>query len=175
MVSRAGATSGFYRTTFFPRYVGIWLCFCRIAEAGTVVAGKYGNFSVRIDNSVAWWDPILIASFISVDYTSDNLLICPLGTPTTKSWPDLEELPCSSTFSFTPQPENHLKQKFLKLSDDGINLLRGLLTYDPKQRLSAEQCLQSRYFLNEPLCKSKCVIKSFVLISKEFVWIFSMW
>lgn len=74
-----------------------------------------------------------------------------LGAPTIESWPGLEELPCSSTFSFTSQPENRLNDKFAKLSPDGIDLMLNLFRYDPEKRLTAEKCLRSLYFQSEPL------------------------
>lgn len=74
-----------------------------------------------------------------------------LGIPTTENWPELELLPCTANFSFEPQPENHLKEKFAKISDAGVRLFNGLFTYDPKRRITAENGRQSDYFGEEPL------------------------
>lgn len=54
--------------------------------------------------------------------------------------------------TFTEYPVSHLRKKFAHLtSEQGLQLLQGLLTYDPKQRLSAEQGLRSAYFRELPL------------------------
>lgn len=53
---------------------------------------------------------------------------------------------------FTEYPVSNVREKFgRRTSDLGIQLLQGLLTYDPKQRLTAEQALRSNYFKEIPL------------------------
>ena len=44
-------------------------------------------------------------------------------------------------------------QKFSKISKTGLNLLNGLLTYDPERRLTARQALRHSYFSELPLAK----------------------
>lgn len=54
--------------------------------------------------------------------------------------------------TFTEYPVSHLRKKFAHLTSElGLQLLQGLLTYDPKQRFSAEQALRSAYFRELPL------------------------
>ena len=36
------------------------------------------------------------------------------------------------------------------LSEHGLSLLKGLLTYDPKKRLTCESALKSEYFREDP-------------------------
>lgn len=54
--------------------------------------------------------------------------------------------------TFTDYPVSNLRKKFAHLTSElGLGLLQGLLTYDPKQRLSAEMGLRNSYFKEQPL------------------------
>jgi serine/threonine protein kinase len=53
------------------------------------------------------------------------------------------------------QPYNLLRRQFPELSDAGLSLLNGLLTYDPNQRLTAHQALNSQYFQVGPHFKDR--------------------
>lgn len=47
---------------------------------------------------------------------------------------------------------SNLREKYARrTSEMGISLLQGLLTYDPKQRLTADQALRNNYFKELPL------------------------
>lgn len=75
------------------------------------------------------------------------------GIPTEDSWPGVSSLDLFKNFAGPTKPPKPLalwKQKFPLLSDDGIDFLRGLLTMDPKKRLSATQALQHKYWTNFP-------------------------
>ncbi|XP_074102100.1 cyclin dependent kinase 11B pitslre isoform X2 [Cotesia typhae] len=76
-----------------------------------------------------------------------------LGTPSDRIWPGYSKLPVVSKIPFAQSyPVNNLKQRFsLKLSDNGIELLNKMLTYDPAQRMTAEDTLQHPYFTETPL------------------------
>lgn len=75
-----------------------------------------------------------------------------LGTPNEKVWPGYNQLPAVQKIKFTEYPVSNVREKFgRRTSDLGIQLLQGLLTYDPKQRLTAEQALRSNYFKEIPL------------------------
>lgn len=53
---------------------------------------------------------------------------------------------------FAEYPVSNVREKFgRRTSDLGIQLLQGLLTYDPKIRLTAEQALKNNYFKELPL------------------------
>lgn len=90
-----------------------------------------------------------------------TLLICfnlqELGTPNEKVWPGYLELPAvknmlSQNSQFTDYPVSQLRKHFQdKTSDAGLSLLQGLLTYDPKQRLTADAALKHGYFKELPL------------------------
>lgn len=80
-----------------------------------------------------------------------------LGTPNEKIWPGYLELPAvknmlSQNSQFTDYPVSQLRKHFQdKTSDAGLGLLQGLLTYDPKQRLTADAALKHSYFKELPL------------------------
>lgn len=75
-----------------------------------------------------------------------------LGTPNEKVWPGYNQLPAVQKIKFAEYPVSNVREKFgRRTSDLGIQLLQGLLTYDPKQRLTAEQALRSNYFKELPL------------------------
>jgi len=69
-----------------------------------------------------------------------------LGPPTKNSWPDYTSLPLAKTLTLpSPQPDQ-FRNKFPHLTTNGLDLLMSLLTYDPEQRISAEEALQHPYF-----------------------------
>lgn len=58
----------------------------------------------------------------------------------------------SQNSQFTDYPVSQLRKHFQdKTSDAGLGLLQGLLTYDPKQRLTADAALKHGYFKELPL------------------------
>ncbi|XP_055372938.1 serine/threonine-protein kinase PITSLRE isoform X2 [Condylostylus longicornis] len=86
-----------------------------------------------------------------------NRIFKDLGTPNEKIWPGYKDLPAvqnllSQNSSFSEYPVSNLRRKFYnKTTEVGVSLLQGLLTYDPKQRLTAEQALRHAYFKEIPL------------------------
>ncbi|RWS31549.1 protein kinase-like protein [Leptotrombidium deliense] len=80
-----------------------------------------------------------------------DLIINFLGTPNDKIWPEFSKLPIVENFSLKEQPYNNVKHVFHWVSPAGIRLLNSLFIYDPKKRLTAEECLQSSYFREKPL------------------------
>ncbi|ALC44785.1 Pitslre [Drosophila busckii] len=86
-----------------------------------------------------------------------NRIFKELGTPNEKIWPGYTELPAvknmlSQNSQFTDYPVSQLRKHFQdKTSDAGLALLQGLLTYDPKQRLTADSGLKHAYFKELPL------------------------
>lgn len=79
-------------------------------------------------------------------------LICQLlGTPNASIWPEIDSLPALKNFTLRPQPYNNIRPKFPWLSDAGIRLLNFLFMYEPSRRATAEECLQSSYFVEPPL------------------------
>ncbi|KAF6766349.1 Pkinase-domain-containing protein [Ephemerocybe angulata] len=84
-----------------------------------------------------------------------------LGPPTKSSWPDYSSLPLAKTLTLpSPQPDQ-FRNKFPHLSTNGLDLLMSLLTYDPDQRMTADEALQHPYFLESPLPKHPDLFGSF--------------
>ncbi|KAF9083918.1 Cyclin-dependent kinase 10 [Mortierella sp. AD031] len=81
-----------------------------------------------------------------------DLIIELLGTPHEKIWQGFNKLPMSS-IKLPEQRFNNLKNKFPHITDAARSLLSGLLTYDPKKRLSVKQALAHPYFIESPPAK----------------------
>ena len=79
-----------------------------------------------------------------------DLIIELLGTPNVNIWPDFASLPSTKSVKLRIQPYNNLKVTFKSVSEAGIRLLTFLFMYDPKQRATAEECLESSYFKEQP-------------------------
>lgn len=80
-----------------------------------------------------------------------DLIVEMFGTPNDTIWPGFSDLPALKQFSLKKQPYNNLRHKFSWLSDAGIRLLNFLFMYDPNKRATAEDCLDSSYFKEQPL------------------------
>lgn len=81
-----------------------------------------------------------------------NRIFKELGTPNEKVWPGYSQLPAVQKMTFTEYPVSNLRKRFAhQTSELGISLLQGLLTFDPKQRLTAEVALKHSYFKELPL------------------------
>jgi len=76
-----------------------------------------------------------------------------LGTPSERIWPGFRDLPGVTKIKFVDYPISHLREKFPErmLSEAGLNLLKSLMTYDPKKRVSCEAALENDYFHENPL------------------------
>lgn len=84
-----------------------------------------------------------------------------LGPPTSSSWPDYSALPLAKTITL-PSPQPHqFRQRFHHMTTAGIDLLASLLTYDPEQRISAEEAVRHPYFSESPLPKHPDLFGSF--------------
>jgi cell division cycle 2-like protein len=70
-----------------------------------------------------------------------------LGRPTEVIWPGFKKLPNALKFDLNAiQPYSTLRQKFRYVTEAGIDLMNKLLTYDPLQRISADEALKHPYF-----------------------------
>jgi cell division cycle 2-like protein len=73
-----------------------------------------------------------------------------LGTPTEKIWPGFNKLPAVQKMKFTNHAMSNLRKKFQMLSDLGLNFLLNFLTFDPHQRITADEALKHPYFNEFP-------------------------
>lgn len=87
------------------------------------------------------------------------------GTPTEETWPGVSSLKYyvgpgkkfgqeletkGRTATKMGWPLSTFRQRFPLLGEDGIDLLRGLLTPNPQKRLTARQALEHKYWTNLP-------------------------
>ena len=74
-----------------------------------------------------------------------------LGTPSERVWSGFNNLP-GAKVKFVDYPVSSLRDKFPErmLSEAGLTLLKELLTYDPKKRISCMDALKSSYFTENP-------------------------
>ncbi|KAK9668874.1 hypothetical protein RND81_13G093200 [Saponaria officinalis] len=91
-----------------------------------------------------------------------NKIFKMLGTPNDDIWPGYSKLP-GSKVKYVHQPDNKLRKLFPRafftgspvLSDLGLDLLSRLLTYDPEERITAEEALNHRWFQEVPFPEYK--------------------
>ncbi|KAF8313859.1 Pkinase-domain-containing protein [Clavulina sp. PMI_390] len=84
-----------------------------------------------------------------------------LGPPTEEIWPGFSSLPLVKTIVIPPPSPPALRQRFRFITEAGLDLLSRLLTYDPEERISAEEALHHPYFREAPLPKHPDLFGSF--------------
>uniref|UniRef100_K3WGI5 Cyclin-dependent kinase 2 homolog n=1 Tax=Globisporangium ultimum (strain ATCC 200006 / CBS 805.95 / DAOM BR144) TaxID=431595 RepID=K3WGI5_GLOUD len=94
-----------------------------------------------------------------------------LGSPTEENWPGLLDYPNTQGIRWKWQKQSKLREKFpvaaafsgggCALSNAGFDLLRRMLTYDPKQRISAKEALAHDYFKEAPAPKRQEMMPTF--------------
>ncbi|KIK28603.1 hypothetical protein PISMIDRAFT_673673 [Pisolithus microcarpus 441] len=90
-----------------------------------------------------------------------SMIFTLLGPPTSATWPDYSTLPLAKSVTL-PSPHAHqFRQRFPHMTTSGLDLLMSLLTYDPQQRISAEEALRHPYFSESPLPKHPDLFASF--------------
>jgi len=81
-----------------------------------------------------------------------------LGTPNEKSWPDFN----ASKVSLREQPNNKISEKFKFLTKSAVELLTGLLIYDPQKRWSMKKCLEfMEFWESKPIACDRIMIPTF--------------
>lgn len=73
-----------------------------------------------------------------------------LGTPEEECWPGFAMLCADLGLGFVKQPSDsttYLREKLPSLSEEGFDLLVGLLTCDPRRRMTAEEALNHKWFM----------------------------
>lgn len=74
-----------------------------------------------------------------------------LGTPSETNWPCHTQLPDWGKIIFSPVESPTIDTLFCDAPRDGLDLLKGLLRLDPKQRLTAAEALRHTFFWSPPL------------------------
>lgn len=77
-----------------------------------------------------------------------DMIFRALGTPTESEWPGLKSLP--DYFEFKVYQRMPLKTLFTAASQDSLDLLEKMVTYDPLKRPTCEECLSHEYFTKLP-------------------------
>ncbi|KAF9426328.1 hypothetical protein BGZ94_006663 [Podila epigama] len=76
-----------------------------------------------------------------------------LGMPNDKIWPGYSKLPLASHVPNFVQPYNLLRTRLPYLTENGLDLMSKMLTYDPNKRITAEEALKHPYFSEAPAPK----------------------
>ncbi|KAG2627785.1 cyclin-dependent kinase D-1-like [Panicum virgatum] len=84
----------------------------------------------------------------SSDLDQLGKIFAALGTPKPSQWPDMPYLPDYVEYQYVAAPP--LRTLIPTASDDALDLLSKMLTYDPKARITAQQALEHRYFSSLP-------------------------
>jgi serine/threonine protein kinase len=107
--------------------------------------------------------------------TSDIDQICRirdvLGSPTLENWPGAEALPDWGKLVFPPQQARPWGEVMTSQMDNvsAVELLDGLIKYDPTTRLTAAQALDVEYFKQQPLAAENGQVAALVesLVGKK--------
>ncbi|GMH17068.1 hypothetical protein Nepgr_018909 [Nepenthes gracilis] len=84
----------------------------------------------------------------SSDIDQLGKIFAAFGTPKPSQWLDMVYLPDYVEYQYVPAPP--LRSLFPMASDDALDLLSKMFTYDPRARISAQQALEHRYFTSPP-------------------------
>ena len=76
-----------------------------------------------------------------------------LGSPNEKIWPGFRALPLAKTIQLPLQPYNELPSRLARVppTPETLDLLNGLLAYDPRKRLTTRDAAAHPYFTSWPL------------------------
>ncbi|XP_052118166.1 cyclin-dependent kinase D-3 [Arachis duranensis] len=85
----------------------------------------------------------------SSDIDQLGKIFAAFGTPSPAQWPDMVYLPDYVEYQHVPAPP--LRSLFPMASDDALDLLSKMFTYDPNARISVQQALEHRYVSREAL------------------------
>ncbi len=139
----------FFRQKYTPNVVTLWY------RAPEILLGaeQYHSAADMWSVGCIFGELLLNSPFLpgSTELEQLTLIFQLLGSPNSKIWPGFDDLPVAASRNVPFHKNSTLGQKFPNLSENGKNLLRGLLYYDPAKRLTAEQALQHEYFKESPL------------------------
>ncbi|KAI7896044.1 kinase-like domain-containing protein [Mucor mucedo] len=90
-----------------------------------------------------------------------DLIVKLLGSPNDSIWPGFNKLPSSKLLVLPKQTYNSIKQVFPRFSENTLGLLAGLLTYNPKTRLTVKQALAHPYFQESPRAQDPSLLPTY--------------
>lgn len=137
---------------------------------GNCIIASGWQFHYCSDNSSSFIKGHLSHKKIILQGSSDidqlGKIFAALGTPKSSQWPDMVYLPDYVEYQYVAAPP--LRTLFPMASDDALDLLSKMLTYDPKARISAQQALEHR-------CKDMtdwklCSVLLLVYMTNVYVW-----
>lgn len=74
-----------------------------------------------------------------------------LGSPNTKIWPGLEDLPDFNKIQFPHMEPLPFSELIPDVGDDALHVLQRLLVYNPADRLTAREALCDPFFYSDPI------------------------
>ncbi|PHZ16483.1 cell division protein kinase 10 [Rhizopus microsporus ATCC 52813] len=95
----------------------------------------------------------------NTDQEQLDYIIKLLGTPSETIWPGFNKLPGTKLLKFQNQTFDSIKSVFPRFSENTQGLLAGLLTYNPKARLTVRQALNHPYFQESPRGKDNNILQ----------------
>jgi len=118
-------------------------------------ASEYGAAADLWSVGCIFAELFLRRAFLQPETNSDidqlNKIFTVFGSPTETNWPDHKALPLPSRgLTWDNCPPIPFDELFAAAPKDALSLLRSILVLDPNNRLTATQCLNHPYFLNEP-------------------------
>ncbi|KAI9489946.1 kinase-like domain-containing protein [Zychaea mexicana] len=90
-----------------------------------------------------------------------DLIVKLLGTPNEHIWPGFSKLPLAKSLILPKQDYNNIKVVFPRFSENTTNLLAGLLTYNPRTRLTVKQALAHAYFSESPRAQDPSLLPTY--------------
>lgn len=136
----------FYRRSYTSEVVTLWY---RAPEILVEHSNILSEYSTPVD---IWSAGCIFAELVSKDplFPGDspinqlNVIFSKLGTPSTTSWWPPKNL-SENSFPYYPPPVS-LPKEVSSLDSEGAQLLRMMLNYEPKLRISAHKALYHPYF-----------------------------
>jgi cyclin-dependent kinase 10 len=90
-----------------------------------------------------------------------NLIVELLGSPSEKIWPGFDDLPCSKLFKIPRVIYDSVSSRFPNEQESTKHLLKDMLTYWPKARITAGEALESEYFYTAPRACDPLLLPSY--------------
>ncbi|KAF2072403.1 hypothetical protein CYY_006278 [Polysphondylium violaceum] len=143
------ATSYLKRSVFSSKVVTLWYRAPELLLGATQYGPEVDMWSV----GCVLIELVTSRNFLPGSSEQQQLeAICKLcGTPSEENWAGVSNLANYNQISHLPLYPSKLRTVFKNFSNDFLELLEGLLTLNPKKRLTAEQALASPFFTNQPL------------------------